>query len=214
VPGTVHTLTDFDQKKSAPRVMHEVTGDFSVEVRVTSDFNPGREAAEGVAARGRSSYNGAGLLLWDSIHNFIRLERNVWVTSNGSIGTYTPLFEHWRNNRGSGSVGNNTPFYEFSYLRMTRQGQKFQPQSAPMASSGLIRFDHGSVPRQNQNWCRRHKLFETALHRRIFGVQTKPGLSIVARQFSGLRVSQLHGYTSQKKTKFLHISCNCSSFIP
>src|SRR6185369_8187758 len=41
VPGTPHDLSPLYEKKNAPRVLREVTGDFSVRVKVSGDFEPG-----------------------------------------------------------------------------------------------------------------------------------------------------------------------------
>ena len=151
VPGTVHTLSNFDTKKSAPRVMREVVGDFTVQVKVTGQFDPGGEAAEGVAARGRSSYNGAGILLWDSGNNYIRLERNAWVLDGGRRHSYSPLFEYWKDNKNTTpSAGRQKSFFkgECTYLRMTRHGDNIR---AAVSNDGVEWIETDSITTQFPN---------------------------------------------------------------
>jgi hypothetical protein len=135
--GSVHTLSDFESTKRAPRVLQVVAGDFDVQVKVVSDFEPGTEAAEGVRERGRNSFNGAGLLVWDDENNFIRVERNIWVSSSGESFGYVPLLEHWRHNRiafGSGGKRDNSGNSECTFLRMRRQGNRFD---VAVSSNGI-----------------------------------------------------------------------------
>lgn len=56
VPGTIHDLHPA-RGMNAPCVLRSVTGDFTVQVKVTADFQPGR-TSEGRGA----PFNGAGIL--------------------------------------------------------------------------------------------------------------------------------------------------------
>jgi regulation of enolase protein 1 (concanavalin A-like superfamily) len=126
LPGDkVHTLGNFLATKNSPRILREVEGDFTVQVKVSGVFDPGTEAAAGVRARGRNSFNGAGLLVWDSDQNFVRLERNIWVTSSGNSYGYTPLLEYWKDNEiaiGFGGGPDTAGNVQCTYLRLSRQG--------------------------------------------------------------------------------------------
>ena len=74
VPGTPHDLSAELNRMNAPRVLQEVTGDFAIEVRVSGEFSPGE-----ANIAGRTSYNGAGLLVMQDERTYIRLERAVLV---------------------------------------------------------------------------------------------------------------------------------------
>ena len=92
VPGGTHDLNAV-VGMSAPRVLKEVEGDFVVQVKVTGDFKPGEQSA----SPNTSSFNGAGLLIWQDSKNYVRLERNAWwVPGEGKYFCYPPLFEHFR----------------------------------------------------------------------------------------------------------------------
>ena len=73
---------------NAPRVVRKVKGDFTVQVKVTSELNPTR-------------FFGAGILLWESDDCFLRIERNAFL--NGEIlNCYPPLIEYWKDKKYSG----------------------------------------------------------------------------------------------------------------
>jgi regulation of enolase protein 1 (concanavalin A-like superfamily) len=92
VPGGTHDLNPALGGMRAPRVLKEVEGDFVVQIKVTGDFKPGEESA----CPKTSSFNGAGLLIWQDAKNYIRLERNAWWTGEGGYACYPPLFEYHR----------------------------------------------------------------------------------------------------------------------
>jgi Protein of unknown function (DUF1349) len=117
----------------APRVLRPVTGDFEAEVKVTGDFDPGLQPV----MAGRAAFFGAGLLLWESATNYVRLERNEWTFGPGSRQRHGPLFEHWFDNRNL--VFNPTlsePFFrgDSTWLRLTRTGDQL---SAAYSHDGL-----------------------------------------------------------------------------
>jgi tetratricopeptide (TPR) repeat protein len=121
VPGTVHNLSSYYNEKiemNAPRVLQEIEGDFTVQVKVSCELAPGCSAV----IPGRTAFNGAGLLLWDSALNYIRVERNIWGTPDGRYYSYTPLLEYWNNGKNvTPSAGVPDSFKTaFSYLRLSR----------------------------------------------------------------------------------------------
>jgi regulation of enolase protein 1 (concanavalin A-like superfamily) len=126
VPGTAHDLNGGFQQYNAPRVLQEVEGDFILQVKVSGDFKPGDTAS----APGRYAFNGAGLILWESEKNYIRLERNIWVTPEGKTFCFPPLFEHWKDGQYMKTNPEHTeePFFKdrFTYLRLERRGDKIQ----------------------------------------------------------------------------------------
>jgi regulation of enolase protein 1 (concanavalin A-like superfamily) len=74
VPGTPHDLSAELNRMNAPRVLQSVTGDFSIEVKVSGQFGAGEATIQE-----RAAYNGAGLLLMSDLRNYVRLERAVLV---------------------------------------------------------------------------------------------------------------------------------------
>lgn len=90
VPGTPHNLNKVISDLNAPKVLQEVEGDFTIQVKVSGDFTPSPVST--VAPRGKA-YNGAGLLLWVSEDLFLRLERNIWMNDPVNAQCHPPLFE-------------------------------------------------------------------------------------------------------------------------
>jgi regulation of enolase protein 1 (concanavalin A-like superfamily) len=90
VPGTPHNLNKVISDLNAPKVLQEIEGDFTIQVKVSGDFDPSPIST--VAPRGKA-YNGAGLLLWVSEDLFLRLERNIWINGPNSADCHPPLFE-------------------------------------------------------------------------------------------------------------------------
>ncbi len=123
VPGTLHDLNPRNNKINAPLVLREVEGDFSVQVKVSGDFQPGEKST----APNSPPFNGAGLLLWQDDKNYLRLERNVWFASDSKYTCHPPLFEQCQN---GGYTNHNPatttePFFKRSiYLRFERRDDK------------------------------------------------------------------------------------------
>ena len=116
VPGGIYDLNASVGGMRAPRILKEVEGDFSVEVKVTGDFNPG-ETAAGVQVR---PFNGAGLLVWQDAGNYVRLERNVyWVGEQRVYVCYPPLLEYFQEGEGQDTNPNPTLYDRFFTERST-----------------------------------------------------------------------------------------------
>lgn len=126
VPGTTHDLSSYHsiyKKRNAPRILQAVEGDFTVEVKVTGKFDPGKDAT----LPETDPFNGAGLLLWANDKNFLRLERNMWTTPHGGHSSYQPLFQYWKNDKNlTPNAPSSKPFFKgrSTYLRLTRQGNQ------------------------------------------------------------------------------------------
>lgn len=60
----------------APRALAEVDGDFTAEVKVLGDFQPGTVPLKGLFF----TFQGAGLLLWQNKDNYVRFERATAYT--------------------------------------------------------------------------------------------------------------------------------------
>jgi RNA polymerase sigma factor (sigma-70 family) len=123
VPGGIHDLNPY-RSLQAPRVLKKVKGDFVAQIKVSGDFKPGEKAAGD-----HSSFNGAGLLVWQDEKNFIRLERNRWyVPAAQQYACYPPLLEYFKNGAYQGTDPDST-FEEFfkdlsTWLRLERNGDK------------------------------------------------------------------------------------------
>lgn len=87
VPGTSkpHDLSPEMDSCTAPRVVQTVKGDFTIEVVVQGDFEPGAESSQ----EGRTGYTGAGLVVFADEKNFVRLERATLHHGGGEPAPYT-----------------------------------------------------------------------------------------------------------------------------
>ncbi|MEO8428338.1 MAG: hypothetical protein ABI651_14605 [Verrucomicrobiota bacterium] len=132
VPGGIHDMSGVrtENNRTAPRMLQEVEGDFTVTVKVTCDFDP-------PSKRNGNAFNGAGILVFASDDNFLRLERNVWTTPVGMKVNYAPLFEYWLDNEmRSTERGTPEPFFKgnSTFLRLTRKGDQV---TASVSHDGL-----------------------------------------------------------------------------
>jgi regulation of enolase protein 1 (concanavalin A-like superfamily) len=125
VPGGTHDLNQIVGGMNAPRILQSVEGDFEVEVKVTSDFDPGRKSA----SFNTVPFNSAGLLVWDGERNYIRLERNQWWAEEGAqYACYPPLIEYYRNGvfqeTNPDPIWNNFFQGKSTWLRLERKGDR------------------------------------------------------------------------------------------
>ena len=74
VPGTYHGLSTLQRVNNllAPRVLQDVAGDFSIEVKLRC-FDPPASGSSTNPASATDSFVGSGLLIWQNEKNFIRL---------------------------------------------------------------------------------------------------------------------------------------------
>jgi regulation of enolase protein 1 (concanavalin A-like superfamily) len=125
VPEGTHDLNPNLGGMKAPRVLREVEGDFTALVKVTGDFTPGDKAA----SDNTSSFNGAGLLVWQDAKNYLRLERNAWWRPDlGKYGCYPPLVEYYKDGeyQNTNPDGTVEEFFKgrSTWLKVERQGDK------------------------------------------------------------------------------------------
>jgi len=78
IPAGLHDMNPRLQSTNAPRVVHDVEGDFLYEVRVL-DFP--RPAAK-TGAQGHASYLAAGILVWQDDRNLLRWTRTASGEAN------------------------------------------------------------------------------------------------------------------------------------
>jgi regulation of enolase protein 1 (concanavalin A-like superfamily) len=123
VPGGTHDLNAL-VGMNAPRVLKEIEGDFTAEVKVTGDFQPGEKSA-----KAPSPFNGAGLLVWQDDKNYLRLERNTWwVADAGKYACYPPLVEYYEDGQyqETNPQGTLEEFFKgkSTWLKLERRGTK------------------------------------------------------------------------------------------
>lgn len=137
VPGTRHDLVGTAGRMNAPRLLRIVQGDFVITVKVAGDFRPGGPSTnpKGIP------FNGAGILIWSDIDNFIRLERAA-VARGQNISPYVNFEEFEGGTRGA--THNEKMQGGDCWLRMERKGSQL---------FAAISFD-------NVNW-RRHPPIQT-----------------------------------------------------
>src|SRR4030095_207582 len=124
VPGSAkaHDLSPELDSTTAPRVVQEVKGDFTIEVRVDGEFQPGDDSTQA----GRTGYTGAGLVFFADEKNFIRIERAT-LHGTGDIAHPYTNFEI-RVDGVLERIGNTgdlpTEGDKPTWLRLERRGQQ------------------------------------------------------------------------------------------
>ena len=141
IPGGIHDLSPVNERWNSPRSLKSMTGDFSMAVAVTSDFNPGTQAAEGSRS---FPFNGAGLLVWAGPENYLRFERDIWITEDGSRQGYGPLVEYWHARQLAQTGRGTVDHYEgrTTYLRLNRKGATLSMQ---LSHDGISWIEVGSM---------------------------------------------------------------------
>ena len=81
IPGKDHALASEVHRTTAPRVLQEVTGDFSVQVKVSGDY-PTKVAS---SVPEFAPWQGAGLLVWWDMANYVRFERAQLTVQGQSL---------------------------------------------------------------------------------------------------------------------------------
>jgi regulation of enolase protein 1 (concanavalin A-like superfamily) len=119
VPPTPHDLSIELGRTNAPRMLREVEGDFSIQVKVCGDIRP--MAAGSIP--GRLSYQAGGILLWIDERNYVRLERAA-LNRSGNIVTYA-AYESRANGLPGPSRSLTIPDQETS-LRLERRGDQLR----------------------------------------------------------------------------------------
>ena len=119
VPPTPHDLSIELGRTNAPRMLREVDGDFSIQVKVCGDIRP--MAAGSIP--GRLSYQAGGILLWIDERNYVRLERAA-LNRNGNIVTYA-AYESRANGLPGPSHSLNISDQDTS-LRLERRGDQLR----------------------------------------------------------------------------------------
>jgi serine protease Do len=119
LPAKRHDLTGEPAARNAPRLLRDVTGDFSAQVRITGDFKPAGPST----APGGSPLVGAGLVAMAADGTYLRLER-ACLDRNGTMEPQ--INEELRaNGRQQASTMKLLPEDQTVYLRLRRLGDRF-----------------------------------------------------------------------------------------
>jgi regulation of enolase protein 1 (concanavalin A-like superfamily) len=125
VPGGTHDLNQAIGGMKAPRILQDVAGDFTAQVKISGDFAPGDKAGDPRTL----PFNSAGLLIWQDEKNYLRLERNIWwVAQAEKTACYPPLIEYYKEGQyqDTNPMGTLDEFFQgrSTWLRLERRGQK------------------------------------------------------------------------------------------
>jgi regulation of enolase protein 1 (concanavalin A-like superfamily) len=117
IPNTHHDLNADQNKMNAPRVMREVTGDFTMTVRVLGEFKPPVKSTNPKAI----AYIGGGIVVWQDSDNYIFLGR-AGINRNGKNGEFAAFEEREFSTRGA--VNNRGIDAGGVYLRVERRNNR------------------------------------------------------------------------------------------
>ena len=120
IPGKDHALSIEVHRMSAPRVLQEVTGDFTVQVKVSGDY-PQKVTS---AVPDFAPWQGAGLLLWWDEANYVRFERAQLLLQGRSFD-YAG-FEVRKDSQvlEYANADSHPVEGKFTYLKLERHGDK------------------------------------------------------------------------------------------
>jgi regulation of enolase protein 1 (concanavalin A-like superfamily) len=80
IPPTLHVLSPDLKTKNSPKLLTEVQGDFTSQVRIAGKILPGTTPIKGLPF----TCQGGGLILWEDENNYLRLERASLFTAQGT----------------------------------------------------------------------------------------------------------------------------------
>jgi regulation of enolase protein 1 (concanavalin A-like superfamily) len=117
VPNTHHDLNADNDKLNAPRVMREVTGDFTMTVKVTGAFKPSDKSTNPKAV----PYIGAGIVVWQDSNNYVFLGRAA-INRRSKISEFAAFEEREWGSRGA--LNNRGIDPGGVYLRLERRNNR------------------------------------------------------------------------------------------
>lgn len=117
VPPTWHDLTHTEEydRLNAPRLLHDVEGDFTLQVKIAAFELPPESDSSG----GRYAYLGAGVLLWQDEDNYVRFERAAL-----SPRRYASI-ERFTGGKRVGEKSQDLPAAA-TWFRVSRRGDRFR----------------------------------------------------------------------------------------
>jgi regulation of enolase protein 1 (concanavalin A-like superfamily) len=119
VPAKPHDLSVELGYVNSPRVLQEVQGDFSIQVKVCGTIRPTAPAA----IPGRVPFQSAGLLMWADRNNYVRMERAAF-SRGGPAQSYASLEARTGGPRPTAATA-GLPDQDV-YVRLERRGNQFR----------------------------------------------------------------------------------------
>ncbi len=120
-PGKRHDLAG-EGAMNAPRLLRDVSGDFTIQVRVAGDLKPAGPST----APGGLPFEGAGLVLFANDKTFVRLERAA-IDRNGTADPYVNWEVRADGRQQWASTAKLNPEDQTVYLRLRRLGDRLFP---------------------------------------------------------------------------------------
>jgi WD40 repeat protein/regulation of enolase protein 1 (concanavalin A-like superfamily) len=124
LPPRPHDLSAELGRANAPRLLQDVDGDFSAQVKVCGALHPTAPPS----LPGRLAYQAGGLLLWSDDRNYVRLERAA-LNRDGAILS-AAAFEVRVRGELSGARSQPLPDQD-AYLRLERRGNQVLGSVSP-----------------------------------------------------------------------------------
>jgi regulation of enolase protein 1 (concanavalin A-like superfamily) len=88
IPASPHVFVPGTENHTAPRLLAEVEGDFLAQVTISGPIRPGTQPLANLPF---FTFQGAGLLLWQSETNYVRLERTASYLVGAGAKTQTQV---------------------------------------------------------------------------------------------------------------------------
>lgn len=117
IPNTHHDLNADNDKLNSPRVLREVTGDFTMTVKVSGAFRPNTKSTNPKAV----PYIGAGIVVWQDSNNYVFLGRAA-INRNNKISEFAAFEEREWGTRGA--LNNRGIEPGGVYLRVERRNNR------------------------------------------------------------------------------------------
>jgi S1-C subfamily serine protease/regulation of enolase protein 1 (concanavalin A-like superfamily) len=102
VPAGIHLPGPVFASRPAPMVLADVEGDFAAQVRVTGALLPGTEPVKIKGLPLPNTFQGAGLMLFEDRHNYVRIERAGIAVPGRPAISYVVMVEVCDNGRIAG----------------------------------------------------------------------------------------------------------------
>lgn len=179
IPNTHHDLNADNNKLNSPRVVRELTGDFTMTVKVSGDFTPSTQSTNPKAI----PYIGAGILVWRDSDNYIFLGR-AGINRGGRINEFAAFEEREWGTRGA--LNNRVIPSGDAYLRLERRNNRIL----------------GSISKDGRTWSRLDPMeptYPSTLKVGLYAINgcTKP----ITVTFDHFSVSQGKSSASAKKRR-------------
>jgi regulation of enolase protein 1 (concanavalin A-like superfamily) len=142
IPGTLHSLSPANNNFDAPRVLQEIEGDFTLQVKVAFPLEPKTPLTDRAF-----TFISAGLVVWENADHSLRVERDAYFTHPNyptgavipppsqtppQLSSHAPLVEYMQGALEVSGIPKSWNAKDpplpgpATWLRLTRRGQKFE----------------------------------------------------------------------------------------